>query len=66
MRVGDLVKINDHPHADKTYPKGVGVVMGYRDEGLNEGYNTAHVQWLGTGEFRSVRHLFLEVISERR
>ena len=63
MRVGSLVRTNGHPHA-KTYPKGVGVVMGYRDEGLNEMYNTEFVTWLDTGEHRSVRHMFLEVISE--
>lgn len=65
MKVGSLVKIKDHPQVDKTHPKGVGVVMGYRDEGLHEMYNTVYVTWLDTGEHRSVRHLFLEVISER-
>jgi len=66
MKVGDLVKINDHPHADKTHPKGVGVVVGYRDEGLHEMYNTAYVLWPNTGEERSVRHIFLEVVSEQK
>ncbi len=63
MKVGSLVRTNDHPHAG-SYPKGVGIVMGYRDEGLNEMYNTAYVTWFDTGEHRSVRHMFLEVISE--
>ena len=63
MKVGSLVKINDHPNA-QTYPKGVGVVMDYRDEGLNEMYNTVYVTWLDTGEHRSVRQMFVEVISE--
>ena len=63
MQVGSLVRTNDHPHAG-SYPKGVGIVMGYRDEGLNEMYNTVYVTWFDTGEHRSVRHMFLEVISE--
>ena len=65
MEIGDLVKTNGHPHADG-YPKGAGIVVGYRDEGLHEMYNTAYVLWPGTGEERSVRHMFLEVISESR
>ena len=65
MEVGDLVKINDHPHAG-SYPKGVGVVVDYRDEGLHEMYNTVYVTWFDTGEHRSVRHKFLEVVSESR
>ena len=64
MKVGDLVKTNGHPHADD-YPKGAGIVVGYRDEGLHEMYNTAHVLWPDTGKQRSIRHMFLEVISER-
>ena len=65
MKPGSLVKINDHPHAS-SYPKGVGVVMDYRDEGLHEMYNTVYVTWLDTGEHRSVREMFLEVVSESR
>lgn len=65
MQVGSLVKINDHPHA-KGYPTGHGIVVGYRDEGLHEMYNTAYVLWPATGEKRSVRHMFLEVLSESR
>ncbi len=65
MKVGDLVKTTGHPHA-KGYPAGHGIVVGYRDEGLHEMYNTAYVLWPDTGEERSVRHMFLEVISESR
>ena len=65
MKVGDLVKTTNHPHA-KSYPKGMGIVVGYRDEGLHEMYNTAHVLWPESGEKRSVRQIFLEVISESR
>ena len=64
MKVGDLVRTNGHPHA-KDYPTGMGVVVGYRDEGLHEMYNTASVLWPSTGEKRSVRQMFLEVISEK-
>ena len=63
MRIGSLVKINNHPHADKTHPKGVGVVVDYRDEGLHEMYNTVYVTWPDTGEHRSMRQMFLELIS---
>ena len=63
MKVGDLVKINDHPHASH-YPKGVGVVVDYRDEGLHEMYNTAYVTWPDTGKTLSVRQVLLEVVSE--
>jgi hypothetical protein len=66
MKVGSLVRTNGHPHADQSYPKGLGVVMDYRDEGLNEMYNTVYVMWLDNGEYRSIRHIFLEVISEGR
>ena len=65
MKVGSLVKINDHPNA-KTYPKGMGVVMHYHDQGLHERYNVVDVLWLDTGEERCVRHLFLELINESR
>ena len=65
MKVGDLVKIKDRPHA-KDYPTGHGIVVGYRDEGLHEMYNTAYVLWPDTGKQRSIRHMFLEVISENR
>jgi len=65
VKVGDLVKTNGHPHA-KDYPKGLGIVLSYRDEGLHEMYNTAYVLWPDTGEKRSVRQMFLEVISESR
>ena len=65
MKVGDLVRTNGHPHADG-YPKGIGVVVNYRDEGLHEMYNTAYVLWPDTGKQRSIRHMFLEVISESR
>ena len=65
MKVGDLVRTNGHPHADD-YPKGMGIVVGYRDEGLHEMYNTAYVLWPATGEQRSVRQMFLEVVSESR
>ena len=65
MKVGDLVKTKNHPHA-KSYPKGMGIVVGYRDEGLHEMYNTVYVTWLDTGEHRSVREMFLEVVSESR
>ena len=64
VKVGDLVRTNDDPHA-RSYPKGMGIVVGYRDEGLHEMYNTAHVLWPESGEKRSVRQIFLEVISER-
>ena len=64
MKVGDMVKTTTHPHA-KDYPTGYGIVVGYRDEGLHEMYNTAYVLWPDTGEKRSVRQMFLEVISER-
>ena len=63
MQIGTLVKTNGHPHA-KDYPKGVGVVMGYRDEGLHEMYNTAYVQWPNEGVERSIRHKFLEIVCE--
>ena len=65
MQVGDLVKTNGHPHADG-YPKGAGIVVDYREEGLHEMYNTVYVMWSTTGEQRSVRQMFLEVISESR
>ena len=65
MKVGDLVKTTNHPHA-KDYPTGHGIVVDYRDEGLHEMYNTAYVMWPATGEQRSVRQMFLEVISESR
>ena len=65
MKVGDLVKTNGHPHADG-YPKGAGIVVDHRDEGLHEMYNTVYVMWPSTGEKRSVRQMFLEVISESR
>ena len=64
MKVGDLVKTNGHPHADG-YLKEMGIVVDYRDEGLHEMYNTVYVMWPATGEQRSVRQMFLEVISER-
>ena len=62
MQVGDLVRTNSHPHADG-YPKGMGIVVDHRDEGLHEMYNTVYVMWPATGEQRSVRQMFLEVIS---
>ena len=65
MKVGDLVKTTDHPHA-KDYPTGHGIVLRYRDEGLHEMYNTVYVLWPDTGEKRSVRQIFLEVVSESR
>ena len=65
MKVGDLVKTTD-PSRLPGHPKGMGIVVGYRDEGLHEMYNTAYVLWPDTGEKRSVRHMFLEVISESR
>jgi hypothetical protein len=65
MKVGDLVKTKKHGHA-KAYPEGYGIVVDYRDEGLHEMYNTAHVMWPATGEERSVRQMFLEMISESR
>jgi len=65
MKEGDLVRTNGHPHAED-YPKGIGVVVGYRDEGLHEMYNTAYVLWPDTGKQRSIKHIFLEVISESR
>ena len=64
MKVGDMVKTTTHPHA-KDYPTGYGIVVGYRDEGLHEMYNTAYVLWPDTGEKRSGSQMFLEVISER-
>jgi hypothetical protein len=63
MRVGSLVKINDHPNA-KTYPKGMGVVMHYHDQGLHERYNVVDILWPDTGDYRSVRQMFVEVVSE--
>jgi len=65
MKVGDLVRTNGHPHA-KDYPTEMGIVVGYHDAGLHEMYNTVHVLWPSTGEGRSVKHMFLEVISESR
>jgi len=65
VKVGDLVRTNGHPHADG-YPKGIGVVVDYRDEGLHEMYNTAYVLWPDTGKQRSIRHMFLKVINESR
>ncbi len=65
MKVGYLVKTTDHPHA-KGYPSGHGIVVGYRDEGLHEMYNSVYVLWPDSGEKRSVRRMFLEVISESR
>ncbi len=65
MKVGDLVKIKDRA-SSRHYPKEIGVIMGYRDEGLHEMYNTAYVLWPNTGEQRSVRQMFLELISESR
>ena len=65
MKVGDLVKINDHPNA-KTYPKGMGVVMHYHDQGLHEHYDVVDILWFDTGEHRSVRQMFVELISEGR
>ena len=65
MQVGDLVRTNDDPHA-RSYPKSIGIVMDYRDEGLHEMYNSVHVMWPDTGEQRSVRQMFLEVVSESR
>ena len=65
MKVGDLVRTNGHPHADG-YPKSMGIVVNYRDEGLHEMYNSVHVMWPATGEQRSVRQMFLEVVSESR
>ena len=64
MNVGDLVKTTNHPSA-KAYPKGMGIVTHYIDEGLHDMYNTAHVMWPETGEERPVRQMLLEVISER-
>ena len=64
MKVGDLVRTNSEPNA-RIYPKSIGIVMDYRDEGLHEMYNTVYVMWPSTGEQRSVRQMFLEVISER-
>ena len=64
MQIGTLVKTNRHVHTVSGYPKGVGVVVGYRDEGLHEMYNTAYVQWPNEGVERSIRHKFLEVICE--
>ncbi len=61
MQVGSLVKTKDHPHA-KAYPKGIGVVVGYRDEGLHKMYNSAYVVWPSTGEARSIKQMFLEVL----
>jgi hypothetical protein len=65
VKVGDLVRTNGHPHA-KGYPTGHGIVVDHRDEGLHEMYNTVYVMWPSTGEKRSVRQMFLEVISESR
>ncbi len=62
MKVGDLVKTKDH--TPKEYPKGMGVVTRYRDEGLHEMYNSVYVLWPCTGEERSMRQMFLELISE--
>ena len=64
MKVGDLVRTNGHPHAKAYANDGMGIVVGYRDEGLHEMYNTAYVLWFDTGEQRSIRQMFLEVISE--
>ena len=65
MKVGDLVRTNSEPNA-RSYPKSIGIVMDYRDEGLHEMYNTAYVLWPETGEERSVRQMFLEVVGEGR
>ena len=65
MNIGSLVRTNGEPNA-RVYPKSIGIVMGYRDEGLHEMYNTVYVMWPATGEQRSVRQMFLEVVSEGR
>ena len=65
MKIGDLVKIKDCA-SSRHYPKEIGVIMDYRDEGLHEMYNSAYVLWPNTGEQRSVRQMFLELISESR
>ena len=61
MKVGSLVRTNGHPHAGG-YPKEIGIVVDYRDEGLHEMYNTVYVMWPTSGEQRSVRQMFLELI----
>ncbi len=63
MQIGTLVKTNGHPHA-KDYPKGLGVVVSYRDEGLHEMYNSAYVVWVEAGVQRSIKQMFLEVVCE--
>jgi hypothetical protein len=65
VKTGSLVRTNGHAHA-KTYPKGVGVVTHYHDQGLHKRYNVVDVLWPDTGEHRSVREMFLEVVSESR
>ena len=65
MKVGDLVKTTD-PSRLPGYPKGMGIVVGYRDEGLHEMYNTVYVMWPNTGDQRSVRQMFLELVSASR
>ena len=62
MKVGDLVKTKDH--APKEYPKSVGIVTHFTDHGLHSDYNSAVVLWPCTGEERSMRQMFLELISE--
>ena len=62
MKLGDLLKVTNHAHA-KVYPKSVGIVTHYTDNGLHADYNSARVLWPASGEERSVRQMFLEVIS---
>jgi hypothetical protein len=62
MQVGSLVKTNGRASWD--YPKGVGIVVAYRDEGLHKMYNTAYVQWPNDGVERSIRHQFLDIVCE--
>lgn len=63
MQIGSLVKTNGHPHAGD-YPKGVGVVVAYRDEGLHKMYNSVRVVWVDVDVERPIRQQFLDIVCE--
>ena len=63
MKVGDLVKIVNDSSRIHAYPPGHGIVVKHEDQGLHSMYNIVHVMWPGTGETRTVKQMFLEVIN---
>ena len=65
MKVGDLVKTTNHPHA-KTYPNDLGIVTGDRGDQTGGPNDVVYVMWPASGEERPVRLMFLELISESR